>query len=104
MTSSPNRLSLSSKRQSQFSQEEKPLLIALCRRNNGDIEASQLFDFVIIDLREDDLLLHPQGAIPSSVENLLRDSPEILHARQGDIKQFVQKLEHLCMSQCHRDS
>src|SRR5579885_2836994 len=64
------------------------------RGRDGDIHALGLFDFGVIDFREDQLVLDPQGVIAAAVERFGGDAAEIPNAGQRHIDQPVEKFIH----------
>ena len=62
--------------------------------HNRDVHALQLVDFLIRNLRKDQLIVQPDRVIPATVKRLARYSAKVAHARQDDVHQPVEKLVH----------
>src|SRR5215469_13913867 len=52
----------------QLRQQRAALLVCLRRRHDGNLEAADLVDAVVIDLGKDDLLAQAQGVVVATVE------------------------------------
>src|SRR5205085_623564 len=63
-------------------------------RHERDIHAMDLLDLVVLDLREEHLLLDPHRVIPPAVEAVRRQPAEIAHARHRDRDEPVEELVH----------
>src|SRR5690606_5715449 len=70
----------------------------------GDIQATQGIDLVVIDFRENDLLLHAHAVVATTVEGLGIQAAEVTHARQGDGQKTVQEFEHAVTTQGDLDA
>src|SRR5690606_32317056 len=66
---------------------------------DGDVHAAESVDRVEVDLREDDLLLHAHVVVAATVEGTAGHAAEVAHARQRDVDQAVQELEHTVAAQ-----
>src|SRR5262245_19238948 len=66
-----------------------------------DVHAPYPVDFVVIDLRKNDVLLDADGVIAAAVETPVGHSAEVAHARQCDIDQPVEELVHSCLPKRH---
>src|SRR5512132_698367 len=71
------------------------------RRADDDVEAANLLDLVVADLREDDLLLDTHCEIAPTVEALLRQPAKVPHPRQRDVDQAIEKLVHALAPKRH---
>ena len=74
-------------------------LIGLSSGADHDVHAADLVDLVVLDLGEDQLLLHAQGIVAAAVEGVSGDAAEVADAGQGHVEQAVQELPHLVAAQ-----
>lgn len=58
-----------------------------------------LFDLVIVDFREHQVLLQAHGVVATAVEALAVQTTEVLHARQRDRDQAVEEFVHTVLAQ-----
>src|SRR5262249_2662692 len=58
------------------------------------VEAADLVDAVVVDLREDDLLPDAERVVPAPVERLGVQPAEVADARQRDRDESVEELPH----------
>src|SRR5262249_19428931 len=70
--------------QAQMAQQGACLVVRLRRRRDGDVEAPDRLDAVVVDLREDDLLPDAERVVAAAVEGVGVETPEVADARQGD--------------------
>src|SRR5690606_22256635 len=70
----------------------------------GDVQTTQSIDLVVIDFREDDLLLNTHAVVATTVEGLGIQAAEVTHARQGDGEQAIQEFVHAIATQGHLDT
>src|SRR5690606_25908137 len=75
--------------------------VGLRGRGDRDVHAAHGVDLVVIDFREDDLFLDAHVEVATAVERLARDTAEIADARQRDVDQAIEELEHLGATQGH---
>src|SRR3954468_12758032 len=57
-----------------------------------DVHAADRVDLVVLDLGEDDLLLHAEAVVATAVERAVRYATEVTDARDGDVHQPIEKL------------
>ena len=69
-----------------------------------DVEAADLVDRVVVDLREDQLLPDPQGVVAATVEGAAFRPAEVTDPRDRDRDQPVQELPHPGAPQGHGDA
>src|SRR2546427_890561 len=86
----------------QFPQQCQGRVVATGGRDEGDIHPVDLLDLVVVDLRENHLLLEPDGVVAAPVEALGREPPEVPHARHRDADEAIQELVHPGAAQRHR--
>src|SRR5580765_6307857 len=70
------------------------LLVVRRSRRDRDVEAANLVDAVVVDLRKDDLLADAERVVPAAVERVGAEPPEVANARQGDRDEPVEELPH----------
>src|SRR5215469_9701135 len=71
------------------------------RRTDSDVHAPHLIDLVVLDLGEDDLLLHTEGVITLAVEGARRHAAKVANTRHRDADQAVEELVHAHAAQRH---
>src|SRR6202035_4463879 len=62
--------------------------------HDADLQPAKLVDLVVVDLRKDELLAQPEGVVAVAVERLGVDPAEVSNARERDIQQLVEEVEH----------
>ena len=67
--------SLLAERHAEVAQQRQPLLVVLGGGDEADVQPLHLLDAVVVDLREDDLLPHPEGVVALPVERLAARRP-----------------------------
>src|SRR6058998_2764060 len=77
-------------------------VVAAGARDEGNVHPVDLLDLVVVDLRENHLLLEPDGVVAPPVEALGREPPEVAHARHRDADEAIQELVHPGAAQRHR--
>src|SRR5579883_2058610 len=82
-------------------QERARFLVGARRRADRDVHAPDLGRLVVVDLREDDVLLDADRVVAAPVEALRVEPAEVAHARQRDVDQPVEELVHACLAQRH---
>src|SRR6266436_8768373 len=82
-------------------QQRASLVIGARRRAYGDVHAPDLRRLVIVDLGENDVLLEAERKVAAAVEALRVEAAEVAHARQRDVDQPVDELEHPGLAQRH---
>src|SRR5437016_12810533 len=95
-----HRQSLLGDRDGGFAPEGHPQLAQQCLsgvvppggRHERDIHAMDLLDLVVVDLREDHLLLDPHRVVAPAVEAVRRQPAEIAHTRHRNRDEPVEKL------------
>src|SRR3989475_7611124 len=81
-------------RETERGEQRARLVVRLRRGGNCDVHPAQRVDLVVIDLREDDLLLETEAVIAPAVKSAVRHAAEIADARHGDVHQAVRSEEH----------
>src|SRR5215218_7119867 len=88
------RAALFGERHAEPQQELEGLLVGLRRRRDRHVEAADLVDRVVVDLREDELLADPHRVVPAAVEGARVEATEVADARDRDRDQPVEELPH----------
>src|SRR3546814_16246665 len=83
------------KRHAESVQESLGFLVRLRSRADDDVHATDLVDLVVVDLREDQLLLEAEGIVAATVEALARNAAEVADARQRDVDQGGEEPVHV---------
>src|SRR3954453_11856119 len=73
-------------------QQRERLGVRVGGRGDRDVQAPDLIDLVVVDLREDDVLLDARVVVATAVEGLRVQAPEVTQARDGHGDQAVQEL------------
>src|SRR5712692_5841123 len=81
--------------------ERTRFLVGLRCRGDGDVQAPQSVDLVVLDLGEDDLFLHAQVEIAAAVERARGNTAEVANARNRHRDQPVQEFVHPAAAQRH---
>src|SRR6266702_276624 len=76
-------------------------VVGLRRGGDADVEPPQGVDLVVLDLREDDLLLDAEVVVAAAVERAVRDAAEVADARNRDGDQAVEEFIHARAAQGH---
>src|SRR4051795_9679431 len=84
--------SLAGEGQAERVQQGERLGVGGRRRGDRDVQAPDLIDRVVVDLREDRLLLDAHVVVPAAVEGLRVQAPEVAQARDGHRGQAVEEL------------
>src|SRR3954451_11046144 len=79
-------------REPEGAEQGPSLLVRLGRGHDGDVEAADPVDPVLVDLVEHALLLETEGVVAVAVELLRRQTAEVADARQGERDQAVHEL------------
>src|SRR5262249_50775882 len=75
-------------------EQGQPPLVVSGSGDEADVQPLHLLDLVVVDLREDDLLPHPEGVIALPVECLAGDALEVADPGEGNVDQPVHELVH----------
>src|SRR6185312_592215 len=75
----------------QLEQRER-LLVGSRARGDRDVESPDLIDLVVVDLREDDLLLDAHVVVAAAVEGARRQAAEVADPRDRYRQQAVEEL------------
>src|SRR5574340_1839001 len=89
------------KREFKRSEQGAALLVGFGSGCNGDIHPAQRIDLVILDFRENDLLLDAQVVIAAAIKGTGRNAAEVTDARHCDSHQPLQEFEHALAAQRH---
>src|ERR671937_2148820 len=76
--------SVGGERQAEPAQQREGMLVRLRGCRDRDVEAANLLDVVVVDLREDDLLGDSQREVAAAVERARVEAPEVADARHCD--------------------
>src|SRR6202789_3936622 len=77
------------------------MLVVARRRGDGDVHATDLIDLVVLNLRENDLLLDAQAVVAAAVEGTGADAAEVPDARNRDAHETIEELVHAVAAQGH---
>src|SRR4051812_18592413 len=88
------RFYLLPEREAERGEERARLVVRFRRGVDGDVHAADRVDLVVVDLGEDDLLLHAERVVTAAVERPVRHATEIADPRDGDIHQAIEELVH----------
>src|SRR5215470_13353228 len=85
----------------QVGEERLGFLVGVGRGDHDHVHAAHLVHLVEHDLREDHLLLEPEGVVPAAVEGLGGHALEVAHAGEGDVDEAIEELVHARPAQRH---
>src|SRR5919106_1196938 len=91
-------------REAELAQQRQPRLVRLRGGRDRHVEAPDLVDRVVVDLREDDLLADAERVVAAAVERIGRQASEVAYARQGNRDEPVEELVHPVAAQRHLDA
>src|SRR6478735_4905609 len=80
-------------------QQRERLGVRVGGRGDRDVQAPDLIDLVVVDLREDDVLLDARVVVATAVEGLRVQAPEVTQARDGHGDQAIQELVRALVAQ-----
>src|SRR4029079_2204920 len=75
------------------------LVVGASGRADGDVHAPDVGDLVVIDFRENDVFLDAERVVAAPVEALRIQPAEVADARQRDVHEAVNELEHAALAQ-----
>src|SRR5262245_33137745 len=88
-------------REVECGQQRTRLVVGLGGGADRDVHAPDIRRLVVVDLRENDVLLDAERVVAAAVEALRVETAEVAHARQRDGDQAVQELVHARLAQRH---
>src|SRR3954451_12571996 len=88
-------------REPEGAEQGPSLLVRLGRGHDGDVEAADTVDPVLVDLVEHALLLETEGVVAVAVELLVREAAEVADAGQREADQAVEELPRPVAAQRH---
>src|SRR6185437_10582338 len=77
------------------------LLVGLRRRHDADLQPAETVHFVVVDLRERELLPEAQRVVAATVERAARHAVEVTDAGQRERGQPVEEIPHPLAAQGH---
>src|SRR6516164_11442275 len=77
------------------------LVVGLRRRADDHVHAPDLINLVVVDLRENDVLLDAERVVAAAVEAFRVQPTEVAHARQRHRDQAIEELIHPRLAQRH---
>ena len=96
---SHNNPSLLRERSAHKRQQLAGLFVGLGGGYKADVHTAYLVNLVIVDLRENELLLESHVVVASAVEGVGVDAPEVSYAGKRNIEESVEELIHSVASQ-----
>src|SRR5713101_1123530 len=91
-------------RHPEAAQQRARLFVRPRRRADRDLHAAQPVDLVVLDLREDQLLLETEGVVAAPVEALVGHTLEIPDARKRHRHQLLEEVPHPLAPQRHLET
>src|SRR3982751_3933268 len=88
-------------REAERREQRARLVVGLGGGVECDVHAADRVDLVVLDLGEDDLLLHAEAVVAAAVERAVRHAAEVADARDGDVDQPIEELVHAGAAQRH---
>src|SRR3954447_8265392 len=92
---------LTGERHAEPGEERVRVLVACGAGCDGDVEAADVGDRVVVDLRKDDLLADAERVIAAPVERARVEPTEVADARERDRDEAVEELPHPRAAQRH---
>src|SRR3954469_4291088 len=96
--------SVGSEREAERIEQRARLDVVRRGRRDRDIEAADLVDAVVVDLRENDLLADADRVVAATVERVGVEPAEVADARQRDRHEPVEELPHPVAAQRDADA
>src|SRR5437762_4106653 len=81
-------------RHPEAAQQSARLFVRPRRRADRDLHAPEAVDLVVLDLREDELLLETERVVTAAVEALVRNALEVADARERDRDELLEEVPH----------
>src|SRR5215212_817140 len=97
-----DRLVVAAERHAELAQQRERLVVARRRGDEGDVHPVDLIDHVVVDLREDHLLLDAERVVAAPVERAGVEAAEVADPRDRDAHEAVEELPHARTAQRHR--
>src|SRR5205814_2099992 len=91
-------------RHPEAAQQSARLFVRPRRRADRDLHAAQPVDLVVLDLREDELLLEAERVVPASVETLVGHALEVPDARERHGHELLEEMPHPLAPQRHLET
>src|SRR5690242_19904632 len=88
-------------RQAERLEEREGVLVRLGARRDRHVEAADLLDVVVVDLREDELLADAEREVAAAVERARAQAAEVADPGQRDRDEPVEELVHPGAAQRH---
>src|SRR5438067_1645562 len=87
-------VAVAAQRQAESLEERAGGLVGPGVRRDRHVEAADLLDVVVVDLREDDLLAYAERVVAAAVEGARVEPAEVADTRQRDRDQPIEELVH----------
>src|SRR5205809_5789418 len=84
----------SAERHPKAAQQRARLFVRPRRRADRDLHAAEAVDLVVLDLREDELLLETERVVTAPVEALVGNALEVADARERDRDELLEEVPH----------
>src|SRR5690242_8786116 len=91
-------LALAAERHADRREKRAGVVVGLGGGREGHVEAADLLDVVVVDLREDDLLAHAERVVAATVERPRVEAAEVADPGQRDRDEPVEELVHAVAS------
>src|SRR2546425_7921944 len=88
-------------RETERGEQRARLVVRPRRGGNRDVHPAQRVDLVVIDLREDDLLLETEAVVAPAVKSAVRHAAEIADARHAVFNRRAEESEILPPARVH---
>src|SRR6266480_7005231 len=91
----------SAERHPEAAQQSPRLFVRPRRRADRDLHAAEAIDLVVLDLREDELLLETERVVPTPIEALVRNALEVADARECHRDELLEEVPHALAAKRH---
>src|SRR5467141_10917 len=88
-------------RHPEAAQKRARLFVRPRRRADRDLHAAEPVDLVVLDLRENELLLETERVVATPVEAFIRHALEVTDARERHRHELLQEMPHSFAAQRH---
>src|SRR5437870_10928738 len=94
----------SAERHPEAAQQRARLFVRPRRRADRDLHAAEAVDLVVLDLREDKLLLETERVVTAPVEALVGNALEVADARERDRDELLEEVPHALPAKGHLEA
>src|SRR5690606_6824473 len=82
-------------------QQFATFVVGIGRSGDSNIQPAYLVDFVVLDLREDNLLTNTHAVVTATVEGFRIQATEVTNAGNRNVNQAIKEIPHTLTAQGH---